>query len=71
MPVPAAPRMRPEEAYDHEAPTCHVADRTLASQSFNVNVRLANVLGRRIDGNSNNPLVPGVMCRMLWESVAE
>ena len=45
-------------------------DTTLTGKSFDVNVRLANVLRRRID-NIENPLAPAVMCCMLWESVTE
>jgi len=50
--------------------TCQRFETELAGRSFDVNVRLANVLGRRID-EIENPLVPAVMCRMLWQSVIE
>ena len=50
--------------------TCQRFESALASKSFDVNVRLANVVRRRID-NIENPLVPKVICRMMWESVAE
>ena len=43
-------------------------DTTLTGKSFDINVRLANVLRRRID-NIENPLTPAVMCCMMWESV--
>ncbi len=43
---------------------------TVQRQSFEVNIRLADVLGHRVD-NEENPLLPGVMCRMLWDSTIE
>ena len=61
---------------DNKALDGHVAmhaakqrfEAALAGKSFEVNVRLANVVGRRID-NIENPLVPGVMCRILWQAI--
>lgn len=50
---------------------CQRLETALSSRSFGVNVRLANVLRRRIDGEESNPLLPDVMCRMLWQSVTE
>lgn len=42
----------------------------LIGKSFEINVRMANVVGRRID-NLENPLVPQVICRMMWQSFTE
>ena len=39
-------------------------------KSFEINVRMADVLGRRVD-DQENPLVPAVLCSMLWYSTLE
>ncbi|MGR8918510.1 MAG: DUF1631 family protein, partial [Gammaproteobacteria bacterium] len=40
------------------------------SAFFELNVRMANVLGHPLDENTN-PLVPGNACRIIWHSVTE
>ncbi len=42
----------------------------LHTKSFEINVRVAGVLMRRVD-NVENPLLPSVLCRMLWQSTLE
>ena len=43
---------------------------TLKGKSFDLNLRLADVVQHRTD-TEDNPLVPAVMCRILWEAVTE
>ncbi|MFT5446320.1 MAG: hypothetical protein ACI9DC_001486 [Gammaproteobacteria bacterium] len=49
---------------------CKRLESTLAGKSFDLNVRLANVLGRRIE-DDQTPLAPSTMCRILWQAVQQ
>ncbi|MGE0486070.1 MAG: DUF1631 family protein [Gammaproteobacteria bacterium] len=46
----------------------HTVEERYKTRFFELNVRLANVLGRPLDATTN-PLVPGNLCRALWGAV--
>ena len=48
----------------------HVADGHYKSSLFELNVRLKDVVGHRMD-NESNPLYPTAACRTLWEATIE
>jgi hypothetical protein len=50
--------------------TCKRLEGALVGKSFDISVRLANVLRRRID-DKMNPLAPSTICRVLWESITQ
>ena len=50
--------------------TCKRLESNLAGKSFDLNIRLANVLGRPIE-NKQTPLAPSTMCRILWQAVQQ
>lgn len=58
-------------AADHNAHIAAVAqalEEQYRSQFFELNVRLANVLGHQLDA-ARNPLVPSNACRIIWQAV--
>ncbi len=60
-----------DQASEHNAritALAHAVEERYKSKFFELNVRLANVLGRPLD-NEANPLVPGNACRILWHGV--
>jgi hypothetical protein len=46
----------------------HTVEERYKTRFFELNVRLANVLGHPLDA-ATNPLVPGNLCRTLWAAV--
>ncbi|MCZ6772963.1 MAG: DUF1631 family protein [Proteobacteria bacterium] len=48
----------------------HVAEEHYKSTLFELNVRLKDVVGHRMD-NESNPLYPTAICRTLWEATIE
>jgi hypothetical protein len=62
-----------EEAVERAAmitALAHVAEERYKSTLFDLNVRLKDVVGHRMD-NDSNPLYPTAICRTCWESTIE
>ena len=60
-----------ELALEHDtriSALAHSIEERYKAQFFELNVRLANVLGHPLDGHTN-PLVPGSLCRIFWHAV--
>ena len=48
----------------------HVAEERYKSKLFELNIRLKDVVGHRMD-NESNPLYPTAVCRTFWEATIE
>ncbi|MEX2479281.1 MAG: DUF1631 family protein [Gammaproteobacteria bacterium] len=60
-----------ELALEHDtriSAVAHTIEERYKAKFFELNVRLANVLGHPLDTRTN-PLVPGSMCRIFWQAV--
>jgi hypothetical protein len=52
------------------AALAHTVEERYKSQVFELNVRLANVIGHPLDPNTNT-LLPGTICRILWQAITD
>ena len=62
-----------EQATEHVAAItamAHVAEERYKSKLFELNIRLKDVVGHRMD-NESNPLYPTAACRLFWDGTLE